>query len=140
MCDLRFSMRQVDGVTILRLEGCVSEGEPVSELNLNLRSLTDEGRLRIVVDLTAVKVLDPDGLGTLAAVHTTLVRHRGHLKLVGPSGQVARLLEVTRLSSVLETYPTEQDAVASFERLRERMTGLLDFGGRPRLRGNNSIL
>ena len=90
MCDLRFSMRQVDGVTILRLEGSVSVGEPVSELNLNLRSLTDEGRLRIVVDLTGVTVLDSSGLGTLAAVHARLLKNQGHLKLVGPTGQGMR--------------------------------------------------
>ena len=138
MCDLRFSMRQVDGVTILRLEGSVSAGEPVSELNLNLRSLTDEGRLRIVVDLTGVTVLDSSGLGTLAAVHAKLLKNQGHLKLVGPTGQVARLLEATGLGNVLETYATEQDAVGSFEKLRERM--IEPLGWVPQLRADSSIL
>lgn len=140
MSELCFSMRQLEGVTVLTLSGHILCGDTSSELRLNLRSLIDEGRLRIVLDLGGVAAIDSAGLGTLVAAHTTLKKKSGHLKLTALSRQPTRLFDVTGLNSVFEIFASEHEAIASFEKLRERVTEPLDVNAFPSFPEKSSIL
>jgi anti-sigma B factor antagonist len=133
-------MRQLEGVTVLELGGQILFGESSGELQLNVRSLVEEGRLRIVLDLGRVTAIDACGVGTLAAAHTTLATRSGRLALVRPAGRVAELLAITGLNTVFHIFETEADAIASFEKLRERLAKPLEFKAVPGFRENSSIL
>lgn len=77
--------------------------------------LAEPGDSKVVLDLSRVSRIDSRGLGELIRMHTHLVHHAGALKVLKPSAPVARLLRMTRIDLVLNTFGNEPAALRSFE-------------------------
>ena len=58
--------------------------------------------------------MDSSGVGELVAAYTSTTNKGGQLRLLDLSPKVAQVLQVTRLAGILESYETEEAAVASF--------------------------
>ncbi len=58
--------------------------------------------------------MDSIGLGLLVRYMTKLRKRGGDLRLAAPPPFAVSLLDMTMLSSVIQTHPTEQDAILSF--------------------------
>lgn len=105
-------IRIVTGVTILHLEGrLVTQSRPVPSLIAIVRDQVRQGRLVVLLDLTAVTDIDAHGLGALVSSLTTLERHGGQMALVAPSDRIRRLLAITRLDTVFAIYDSEPEAL-----------------------------
>ena len=104
--------RIVTGVTILHLEGrLVTQSKPVPSLRTIVGDLVRQGRLVVLLDMTAVTDIDAHGLGALVSSLTTLERHGGQMALVAPSDRIRRLLAITRLDTVFAIYDSEPEAL-----------------------------
>ena len=69
----------------------------------------------VILDLSAVEVIDSAGLGQLVFLHEA-ARSRGKmLRITGAGPHVHELLELTKLDSVLEIYPDVDDALEGSE-------------------------
>ncbi len=69
---------------------------------------------RIVLHLRELDRLDSIGIGLLVRCAARLRKRGGDLRLAAPPPFVTALLKLTMLSSVLQAYPTEDDAILSF--------------------------
>ena len=69
---------------------------------------------RTVLDLSRVGFLDSAGVGCLVRLHRRLDAAGGELRLAGPSGAVATVLELVRLHRMLEVHATLAAAVLSY--------------------------
>lgn len=107
--------REVDGVRVLDLKGKVTSGEPEAKLKQRIAELVEDGHTRIVINLGGVPYMDSSGLGELVRCFTAAQRAGGRIKLANPSRRLVDLLNLTKLSTILDTYDTEKDAIASFE-------------------------
>ncbi len=88
-------------VDALRLAGRL-DARFVREVRAALNDRMDSHAVGdIVVDLSAVEMVDATGLGVLTAAHRRLEREGRQLVLRGCSGQVRRVLALTRLQRVL---------------------------------------
>jgi anti-anti-sigma factor len=104
--------RIVTGVTILHLEGrLVTQSKRVPSLRAIVGDLVRQGRLVVLLDMTAVTDIDAHGLGALVSSLTTLERHGGQMALVAPSDRIRRLLAITRLDTVFAIYDSEPEAL-----------------------------
>ena len=104
--------RVVAGVTILQLDGrLVTQARPVPSLQAVVREQMRQGRLVVLLDMTAVTDIDAHGLGALVSGLTTLERHGGQMALVAPSDRIRRLLAITRLDTVFAIYDSEAEAL-----------------------------
>ena len=87
--------------------GCRLAGEidftSSGPIQSTLLSLILPGGGAVVADLSAVTFLDSSGLGVLVQAHRTAVE-RGNRLVVVASPPVRKLLRLTGLDSVLETY------------------------------------
>ena len=113
--SLVITQRSVGGVAIVELVGPLlydDEGERL--FRDEIISLIASGERQIVIDLSQVTHMDSGSVGTLVAVHLHTLKRAGMLKLLNPSERVIRVLHITRLESIFEVYPTEEDAVRSF--------------------------
>lgn len=69
---------------------------------------------RIVLDLSRVTFLDSTGIGVMVhALNQGRARHGRSLCLVGPTGVVRRVLDLTQVSDVFPTYATVSEAAAA---------------------------
>ena len=66
---LRITSRDVDGITIVALAGDVVLGEESRSLRDNMKTLLDQNRKKLVLDMSDLAFIDSSGLGALVAVH-----------------------------------------------------------------------
>jgi anti-sigma B factor antagonist len=77
--------------------------------------LIDEGHIQLLIDLTEVDMVDSSGLGAIVSC-LKKVGGRGNVCLAGAHGAVSRLLALTRMDRVFETFDTVDDAIAAMTR------------------------
>lgn len=80
-----------------------------------VRSLLQQGRTKLVVDLGNVSFVDSAGLGELVQAYATAKNKGGMLKLARTTKRLKDLLTVTKLVTVFDTFDSEAEAVASFK-------------------------
>ena len=112
---LNIEEKDVNGVTVLELNGRVTLGEGSSLLRTKLKDLLSQGKTRLVLDLAEVSYIDSAGLGTLVAGYTSAQNQGANLKLANLTKRFHEQLSITKLVTVFDVYDTVQDAVKSFE-------------------------
>ena len=115
MAELDVRERQAGDVTIMDLNGSVRMGEGAIALRNAIRSLVDQGKKKILLNLGAVKNIDSSGIGELIANYTTISRDGGQLKLLNLTEKIQNLLVITKLLTVFDSYYNEAEALNSFK-------------------------
>ena len=104
--------RSVGGATIVQLSGQLLYDEAGERLFRDeITSLVAAGERQIVIDLSEVTHMDSGSVGTLVAVHLHTLKRGGTIKLLNPSERVRRVLHITRLEAIFETFATEAEAL-----------------------------
>jgi anti-anti-sigma factor len=111
---LQFRLRRHDDVVIVDLRGRVTIGDSNDELSRELRSLVGSGTTKILVNLANVPQLDSSGISTIVRTFVTLRRGGGSLKLLGPTGHVYEVLDITHLLQTIPAFDDESKALESF--------------------------
>jgi anti-sigma B factor antagonist len=112
---MKITQRTASGVTVLDVEGPITiESQQESLLRETVRSLLAHGRLHVLLNLDSVSDVDSAGLGDIVQAYMTLKRAGGSLKLEHLKPHVHKLLAVTMLLTVIDTFESEADALASF--------------------------
>ncbi|MBA2114959.1 STAS domain-containing protein [Bremerella alba] len=81
----------------------------------NVRAfLESRERQKLIVDLDGTETIDSIGLETLLDVQDTLREKGGDLRIATTNYANRKILEVTRIDSMLEVFDSVLDAVKSF--------------------------
>jgi len=113
---LKITSSDVDGASVVVLEGRIVIGEESKALREEVKSLIAKGRKNIILNMSQVEYIDSTGLGTLVAAHVGAKTHGATLKLSNLGRKFNELLQLTKLLTVFEVCNTEAAAVASFSR------------------------
>jgi anti-sigma B factor antagonist len=101
-------------VTIVEANGRLTLGDAASALGLEMLLLVESGCRRIVLNMAGVSYADSSGVGALVAAYRTITNAGGAMKLSNLTARVHRLLVITELFKIFETYADEASAVTSF--------------------------
>ncbi len=113
---LKMTTREVDGVTVVALDGRIVLGEESNALREKVKGLLGEGRKKIVLNMDNITFIDSAGLGTLVAAHHSARSQGAGLRLCHLGTKFQEVLQITKLLTVFEVYNTEEDAVASLSK------------------------
>jgi anti-sigma B factor antagonist len=113
---LKLATRELDGVTVVALEGRIVLGEESSSLREKVKGLLAEGKKQIVLNMSGVTMIDSAGLGALVAAYSSAQAGAASLRLCNLGSFINQLLQVTKLLTVFEVSNTEADAVRSFSK------------------------
>jgi anti-sigma B factor antagonist len=113
---LKLTDRDVDGVTVVTLDGRVVLGEESSALREKVKALLAEGKKKLVLDMKNVSMIDSSGLGALVSAFSTAKTAGALLRLSSLSERSNQLLQMTKLLTVFEVSTTEADAVRAFSK------------------------
>ena len=105
---------RVDGVSVITLSGNLTVNENPGALKDLVSSLAHQGARQVVLSVAALGQMDSSCLGEIVASYTTMTQRGGMLKLAHVGPYLARLLETTKLGTVIEVYATDGDAISSF--------------------------
>lgn len=113
---LRITNREVDGVAVLALEGRIVLGEESNAMREAVKSLLAKNQKKIVLNMSNVTYIDSAGLGTLVAAHHSAKSQNAALRLSNLGSKFQEVLQVTKLLTVFEVFPSETEAVRSFSK------------------------
>jgi anti-sigma B factor antagonist len=111
---MKANTRQVEGVTIVDMNGRITLGEGSVILRDTVRGLLTEDRKNILLNLADVTYIDSSGIGELVSAYTNVKNQGGDLKLLNLTKKVHDLLQITKLYTVFEIADDEAVAIKSF--------------------------
>lgn len=112
---LKITERDVNGVTVLSLDGRIVLGEESNSLREKVKSLLASGKKKIVLNMSNVTYIDSAGLGTLVATHHSAKTQGASLRLSNLGAKFQEVLQVTKLLTVFEVFDSETAAIQSFK-------------------------
>lgn len=113
--SMKFTSREVDGVTILDLSGKIVLGEGSVTIRDAVRDVLAKGSNKILLNLADINYIDSSGIGELVSALTAVKNAGGSLKLLQLTKKVKDLLQITKLYTVFDVFDDEADALASFK-------------------------
>src|SRR5882672_3182134 len=113
---LEMTNRDVDGVTIIVLDGRGVFGHEVSALRDKVKTLIDAGKKNLVLNINNVTFIDSAGLGALVTVHNSANTHGGALRLCQLAPKFKEMLRMTKMDTVFRVFNTEAEAIHSFSK------------------------
>ena len=113
---LKMTSQEVDGVTVVALDGRIVLGEETNALREKVKGLLGEGKKKLVLDMSKVTLIDSAGLGTLVGVHQSASTRGASLRLCNLGAKIKELLQMTRLITVFDISGNEAEAVRSFSK------------------------
>jgi len=100
--------------TLLEFSGHINS-QQVHDIENNLLTLEKEHIYKVIIDLTRAERICSSALGVFANYSNLCKEHNGEMRLVVQHENIIRLLEITMLDKIFETYETLQEAEEDFE-------------------------
>ncbi len=94
---LKMTNREVDGVSVVALDGRIVLGEESNALREKVKSLIAEGKKKIVLNMDNITFIDSAGLGTLVAAHHSVKTQGASLRLCHLGSKFQEVLQITKL-------------------------------------------
>ena len=111
---VKLVIKEYKRVDLVTVDGRV-DSSTAPQLEKALQKIIDNGRYRIVVDLSEADFMSSAGLRALLSALKQVRRfNRGDLRLAGMSSKVKRAFELAGLLVVFQTFDNGVDAVGSF--------------------------
>jgi anti-sigma B factor antagonist len=105
--------KQVDGVTILTLEGSLDALTAASVTEFINGQIT-QGNINLVVDLSGVDYTSSAGLRVLLGAIKETRSQSGDMRLAGVQPDVLKVLNLSGFTKILKIYDHLDDALASY--------------------------
>jgi anti-sigma B factor antagonist len=112
MDDFSISWELNGNVVVVTLSGRV-DSVTAAKLDAELLKIVNENK-KIVMDLKDVVYMSSAGVRAIARALQSVQKSEGGVKLVGIRKPVVRVLQTIGLTEVLKSYPSVEEAVASF--------------------------
>lgn len=76
-----------------------------------VNSVFDDGHVHVIVDMENVSYIDSSGLWALFEGHKKAAQRGGKLVLLNPTKDVRRVLDITKMSSKIQIFTTQTEAL-----------------------------
>jgi anti-sigma B factor antagonist len=126
---LTIGIHYLADVASLDLRGKFIKGQGGFQLQMLIDKVLTAGTRHVLLNMTEVPVLDSMGIGEIVRAFKRVSDAGGNLKLVGLTDRVYGALKITQLLDLIETFKTEEDALASFK---------LDKAAKPKGKGTRA--
>ena len=117
--SMEIQRREREGITILDLKGRLAVGESCTMLRESINEQIALGNKQIILNLQHIDYIDSTGLGSMVICYTTLQKTGGGMKLENLNRRNLELMLLTKLSTIFQIFPDEQEAVNAFFPERE---------------------
>ena len=113
---MKIRQKEVFGAVVLELNGKLTGGPEAETFRNIFRTLIDEGKAKIIVNLKKVDWINSTGLGILISGYTSVRKAGGDLVLCNVGDRIDSILYVTKLNLLFQSFDSEE---AAAEHLRK---------------------
>ncbi len=102
-----------EGVVVIKIVMKEVHTLDVPDLKEKLQeTIIDKGVKKMVVDLTDVKMITSSGIGIFLNINQSL---KSQLRLAAANDEVKKVLDLTKVTSVIKLFKTVDEAIASLK-------------------------
>jgi len=112
--SVKVTIQEVDGVSVVGLNGRIVLGEESVALREAVKSLIAAGKKNVVLNMSNVTYIDSAGLGILVAAYISAKTQGASIRLCALGNKFREVLQITRLLTVFDVYDTQAAAISSF--------------------------
>lgn len=121
--QLTINSREVQGAAVLDLSGRIVAGDEVDAVRKTIRDLLVGNQKRIVLNMAEVQRIDSTGIGMLVESMILSAKEDAQLKMYNLPRLIYNVLHTHRLLQAFEIYKTEDEAMASFSKPAQQLSG-----------------
>ena len=112
---VKHSVKEEEGVVLIELEGDVLGLPDARSLSDLVRTLIQENKNSVILDISRVELMNSSGLGILISALTSVRKAGGDLVMVNITDRIKNLLSITKLSSIIHVYDSVDEAKIYFK-------------------------
>lgn len=112
--SVKVTIQEVDGVSVVGLNGRIVLGEESIAMREAVKSLMAAGKKKVVLNMSDVTYIDSAGLGMLVGAYITANNQAASIRLCALGNKFREVLQITRLLTVFDVYDTQAAAISSF--------------------------
>ncbi|HET9590310.1 MAG TPA: STAS domain-containing protein [Anaerolineales bacterium] len=113
MSTLSLETDNTGRASVMKVKGRV-DSDSAPALDTALTKLLNDGKNKIVLNLQSVDFLSSAGLRAIVKAYQGAKKSGGNLRLAAVSQPVEVVLRTVGMMQMLQMYPTDQEAMASF--------------------------
>jgi anti-sigma B factor antagonist len=113
---VKIQQREVHGFAVLDLTGKLTGGPEAETFRNIFKSLIEENKKRIIINLKKVDWINSTGLGILISGYTTVRKAGGDLVLCNVGDRIDSILYVTKLNLLFQAFDSEEAAAEHLEK------------------------
>jgi anti-sigma B factor antagonist len=121
--QLTINTRDVQGAKVLDLSGRIVAGDEVDAVRTTIKDLLAAGQKKIVLNMGEVQRIDSTGIGMLVESMILSAKEDAQLKMYNLPRLIYNVLHTHRLLQAFEIYKTEDEAMASFAKAAQQLSG-----------------
>lgn len=121
--QLTINSREVQGAAVLDLSGRIVAGDEVDTVRRMVKDLLAANQKKIVLNMGEVARIDSTGIGMLVESMILSAREDAQLKMYNLPRLIYNVLHTHRLLQAFEIYKTEDEAMASFSKPAQQLSG-----------------
>jgi anti-sigma B factor antagonist len=106
--------RKAGDVRIIKITGRLDPGDGPDQLFDMVQEFVEKDEIEFLLDLRSVTYISSTGVGSLIKCYRSVLKQKGHVKLLSPSQSVRNILAISKLDGVFEIFSDEDEALASF--------------------------
>ncbi|GAB5464999.1 MAG: hypothetical protein Kapaf2KO_04350 [Candidatus Kapaibacteriales bacterium] len=108
---MRYTTEHRDEITILSIHNQKVDGEISAKLKAEILIVAQPDIEGLIIDLSAVELIDSSGLGALLLANRQLKEYGIPLGLVGVREMVHSLMKISQIDGLYDFYPTIEDGM-----------------------------
>ena len=107
-------IQEKEGIVIIRIIGKTLGGPDATQVSEKMHELINNGKSKLVVDMSSVERMNSSGLGILIGCLMAVRKKHGDIRLFRLQEKPKELLRMNKLNCVFEVFEKEDEAVESF--------------------------
>ncbi len=111
---MEIQLKKEKEIWILKIQGSLKAGKEFELADEIEYCLQEASAPKIILDLSDVPLMNSTTLGILLNYYREIEKRNGRLAITSPNEEIQKLLEITKASSLIEVFPTTEEALESF--------------------------
>jgi anti-sigma B factor antagonist len=101
-------------LAVIQPKGNFIGGDETDELRDTIKSLSEKGNKKLVIDLGAVLYLNSTALGVLISAHANYTKREGKVVICQLNKNLENLFVITKLALIFDSFHSLEEALVSF--------------------------
>jgi len=111
---MEYQARKVGDVVVYDLRGGLEGGEHNYRIKDAVKEHLDRGERKFLFNMDKVTFVNSTGIGIIAMIYASITNAGGRLKLCNANEKVSRVMMITKLLEVFDSYYQEEEALKAF--------------------------